>query len=167
MKKIDLKSRGFSLAEMLVYVAILALSLVFITTALVRISTSYRVLKDAKNISHAAADILSRMVYEIRQSDSIDGAQSTFGSSPGRLMLGQSGVSKEFYLSSGALRLREAGVDQGSLTPAGATVTGFTVYQLQNSVSKAVAVTLTIASKAGTATTTKTFRTTAVLRDVY
>ncbi len=158
---------GFSLVEMLVYVAILALALVFITTALVRVSTSYRALKDAKNISHAAADILSRMVYEIRQSDAVDTGSSNFGSSPGRLTLTQSGVSKEFYIASSTLRLRDAGVDQGSLTPVGATIESFTVYQLQNSVSKAIAISLTIASKAGNATTTKTFQTTAVMRDVY
>jgi Tfp pilus assembly protein FimT len=161
------RSRGFSLIEMLAYVAILTAALVFIVGGMVRISTSYRALKDAKNISHAAADILSRLVYEVRQSSAIDTANSTFTTSPGRLSLVQSDGTREFYIASSTLRLRENGVDQGSLTPAGATVTGFTVYQLQNSVSQAVAITLTLASRAGVSTTSETFRTTAVMRNVY
>ncbi len=78
---------GVSLVEMLVYIALLTSVTTLVVNGLVTMSKSYTDLRLSKNITTSATTALSRMVYEIRQAQSVDATQSTFVTNPGQLTL--------------------------------------------------------------------------------
>jgi len=163
---------GVSLVEMLIYIALLTSVMTLVINGLVTMSKSYTDLRLSKNITTSATSALSRMVYEIRQAQSIDTVQSTFVTNPGQLTLNTTPVSGipttvRFYVQNGLLRVMTGGIDEGQITLSGTTVTNLIFNQIQNSISKAVKITLTLQSTIGSKTKTETFYATAVLRNIY
>ncbi len=65
------------------------------------------------------------------------------------------------------LRVMTGGVDEGQITLSGATVSNLTFTRVQNSISQAIKISLTLQSTVGSKTKTETFYTTAVLRNIY
>lgn len=168
----NLRKTGVSLVEMLVYIALLTSVTTLVVNGLVTMSRSYTDLRLSKNITTSATTALSRMVYEIRQAQSIDAGQSTFVTSPGQLTLNTtpaSGVptTVRFYVQNSILRVMTGGVDEGQITLSGATVSNLTFTRVQNSISQAIKISLTLQSTVGSKTKTETFYTTAVLRNIY
>src|SRR3989344_2406588 len=110
--------KGFSLVEMLIYIAILALMLSVIMNIIVSTVRSERVIKVLRNVEDSAILSLERIVRETRQAESVNLVSSDLGSNPGKLVLTDALGSPraEFYLSSGRLFLKENGVDVGALT---------------------------------------------------
>lgn len=166
------KSRGFSLPEMIVYVAILTLLLVVIVSMLSNLTSSQRQLKASKNIENSAIFGFDRMVRETRDARSIDTVSSIFGINPGSLSLLTTdtlGNSKtlRFYLLGNSLRVSENGADQGPLTPADARVTSLIFRQITTANSSAVKIEMTVESGAGDFLKSEEFSTTAVLRGSY
>lgn len=159
------------MVEMLIYLALLASVTVFLVNGISAITKSYADIRLAKAVSASASGALQRIIYETRQASSINLAGSTFGANPGVLSLVSTSASGAtttvaFTVSNGVLRVSRGGVDEGPLTLSGASVTNFTLALLQNSVSNAVRVTLTIQSSFGVKTRTETFYTTAVTRNM-
>lgn len=162
---------GFSLVEMIIYLAILTVVTIFLVNGISALTKSYADIRLAKAVSSSAGVALQRIVHETRQATSFDLGQSTFGSNPGQLTLvttnGSGATSTvRFFVSNGLLRVSVAGVDQGPLTLSGASVTNFTLSLLQNSISNGVRITLTVQSSFGNKTRTETFYTTAVTRNM-
>lgn len=163
---------GFTLVEMLVYVAILAVIFVLainITLAMMRAFTDIRVSRD---INNAATVALERITRETRAAYDIDGAQSTFGTHPGRLTLltkdaAGSNTSVEFFVSGSTLRIKEGGVDRGALTPQRVVVDNLVFYSLTGVRSKAVKIEMQITGTRGNVSKTRSFYVTAVLRGSY
>jgi prepilin-type N-terminal cleavage/methylation domain-containing protein len=165
------KQRGFSMVEMLIYLALLASVTVFLLNGISAITKSYADIRLAKAVTASASDALQRIVYEVRQASSFDLAGSTFSSHPGVLSLVSTSAdgattTVAFSVNSGILRVSRGGVDEGPLTLSGASVTNFTLALLQNGVSNGVRITLTLQSAFGTKTRTETFYTTAVTRNM-
>lgn len=158
---------GFSLVEILVYIAVLVLvSLAGVLTYL-SLSTTLVRYETERAVGHAAQVTLERMVRDIRGATSINSALSTFGSSPGALALVSGATTTEFSLTGGNVRLAVNGVDIGPLTSDDVTVDGllFTQYVGTSTVLVRVALTLSAANEA--ASTTRTFYESAVLRGSY
>lgn len=163
---------GFSLVEMVVYIAILTLMSVYVVNSLTTLTRSYNDLRLAKNVNNSAAVALQRMVYEIRQASTVDSVNSTFGTSPGQLTLNTTDASgnattAQFFVLNGVLRVKMGGVDQGPITQSNAVVTNLIFKQVQNSISKGIVITLGLQSSFGTKVRSETFYTTAVLRNIY
>jgi Tfp pilus assembly protein FimT len=168
----SLRTTGVSLVEMLVYVALLTSVTTVVINGMITMSSTYNSLRLSKNVTTSATTALSRMVYEIRQAQSIDTTQSTFVTSPGQLTLNTTPASSasttvKFYVQNGVLRVATGGVDEGQITLSNTTVTNLVFNQIQNSISKAVKISLTLQSTVGSKTKTETFYTTAVLRNIY
>lgn len=162
---------GFSMVEMLIYLALLASVTIFLVNGISAITKSYADIRLAKAVSTSASAALQRIIHETRQASSIDLSGSTFGANPGVLRLvdtDSSGATTTvaFTVVNGVLRVSRGGVDEGPLTLSGASVTNFTLALLQNSISNAVRMTLTIQSSFGVKTRTETFYTTAVTRNM-
>ncbi len=162
---------GFSMVEMLIYLALLASVTIFLVNGISAITKSYADIRLAKAVSTSASAALQRIIHETRQASSIDLSGSTFGANPGVLRLvdtDSSGATTTvaFTVVNGVLRVSRGGVDEGPLTLSGASVTNFTLALLQNSISNAVRLTLTIQSSFGVKTRTETFYTTAVTRNM-
>lgn len=160
--------KGFSLIEMLVYLAILTLMLWVIANILNSMIRTERVAASSKNVENAAIFGLDRIVREVRDASLVT-ASSTLDVSPGVLSLSGldvSGQAKsvEFYLIQNVLHIKENGVDKGALTENNAKVTSLIFSVINNTNSKSVKTTMTVES--GTSTTYKkeTFYSTTILR---
>jgi len=154
--------------EMLIYLSILALMLWVIGNILNSMIQTERVASSSKVVENAAIFGLERMVREIRDASNVE-ASSVLDLNPGVLVLSgtdTNGGAKtiEFFLSLGALHIKENGVDKGALTESKATVTSLVFSLLSNPNSKSVKTVMTVES--GTSTTYKkeTFYSTTILR---
>ncbi|MEI8339121.1 MAG: type II secretion system protein [bacterium] len=156
---------GFTLIEMLVYLAIFIVLVMAITSSLVYLSKSYQELAQRKNLTNSAVSVLNRISFETRQASSINIANSVFGTSSSRLYLDSkntdgSNTNYDFYLDSSVLKLKKDGVDQGALTLPGVAVNSFEIYRPVGTSTNAVTVKMSLTS----GTKTGDFGTTAVIR---
>ncbi len=164
--------RGTTLIEGVFYIFVLTLMFGAIIGALVSLSRSYRSIQSAQNVETTAEVSLDRIVREIRDATSIDIANSTLGSSPGVLTLNTTDVSGnattiQFYASSSRVRVKEAGVDIGPLTPSAASVTSLIFRTITTAQSQGVKIEMTVTSGTGTAAKTKKFYASAIERGSY
>lgn len=164
--------RGFSLVEMLFYVALLSLALVAVMQTIVVVTRSYTVLRAAQHIEQESAAALERMLREARDAHNTADAGSTFGAHPGRLFLNTtsgSGSARtvEFYLDSGKLALKEDGAMTGFLTSSTTNIQNLVFRKITTTRSQGVKIELTMQSGVGHAARSENFYGTAVLRDSY
>lgn len=159
------------MVEMIIYMALLAGITVFLVNGISAITKSYADIRLAKAVSASASSALQRIAYETRQASSFNLAGSSFGVNPGVLSLVSENANGAtttvtFSVANGLLRVSRGGVDEGPLTLSSASVTNFTIALLQNAVSNAARITLTIQSSFGVKTRTETFYTTIVTRNM-
>lgn len=162
-------TKGFSLVETLFYVIILSFSLFVVSETVLVMVRSVKNLHADERAAQDGAAVLSRIAREIHNADSITDAESSFAVHPGRLLLHTTdavGAARtvEFYVSSGALMLRENGVLAGALTGAETSVKNLVFRKIVTPRSIGVKTELTIQ---GAASTTRAFYTTSVLRNSY
>ncbi len=159
---------GFSLVEMIIYVGLLALVLVSLVNMLLGMARAYSYLKLSRHIQSSAVVALDRVIRDIRNAQSVNMPQSVLGASPGVLTLNtttatSSSQTLQFYVSSGALRVKQDGGDLGPLTLSDVTVSNLIFRQMNTGISQAVKIELTLTA----GTHTANFYATAVLRDSY
>ncbi len=153
--------RGFSTIELLVYLAIVATALTLIVGTALGLSRAYGGAANLARIERDAVAILERITRETRAGASVDGAGS-------ELVLNMDdGGTREFFVSDGALHMKENGVDQGALTGSTIAVSSFVVRPITTGRSEAVKIELALQSGSGTASTTKRFYATTILRNSY
>lgn len=165
-------TRGFTLVELVVYIAILVLALVIIIEAMAGFAKVYHRVAASQSLARSGSYAMERMVREIRNAQSIDQTGSTFGAHPGRLTLvtpaaGGTTVSSEFSIASSSLQLSRDGVVLGTLTTPGTVVDNLVFYRMATSTSEAVRIILTLSATYGTSTVSATFYDSAVLRGSY
>lgn len=163
------KVEGFSLVEMLIYIAILVLMLSVIMNVIVSTVQSGRIIKALRNVENSAIISLERLVRETRQAESVNLATSVFGSSPGRLVLegvdaGGGPRTVEFYLSSDRLLFKENGIDLGALTQADARVSNLVFKRFTGPNSEGIRTEITIESGTSTNFRSNNFYFSTVLR---
>lgn len=171
---IRLKKRrqaGYSLVEVIVYVAILGmLSALIISLLLVMLRSfvDFRLVRKLNQSTMVTLDRFSRVVHDAL---SVDAVESTLGTNPGRLVLNTtlpdgSPATVEFSLQGTTLVIVSAGVAASS-TASQVAVTNLIFRQLNTPHSQAVRMEATLeASRAGLRRS-GTFTTTAILRGSY
>lgn len=160
--------KGFSLIEMLVYLALLALILVALVNMILSMNKAYGYLKYSRHLQTSGVDALDRMVRDIRNAQSVNTGESTLDASPGVLTLNtttstSSAQTLKFYISGGALHINQDGGDLGLLTLPDTTVTNLIFRKMSTGISEAVKIEMTITA----GTHTGNFYSTAILRDSY
>jgi len=163
------KRAGFSLLEMLLYVAILTFMIVVIMNILVSVSRSQKALVASRNIQASGMLTLERITREVRDANTISITESVFATHPGRLVLesfDELGNSRkvEFFLLNGAVHIMEDGVDLGQLSQPGVVVTGLLFRYLSSPNSKGVRTELILESGTGIASRTINLYSTSVIR---
>ena len=83
---------GFSLIEVIIYVALLLILFVVITATLLAITRTSKELAAWQSLQNEGVSIMDRLAREVRAADSLD-AGGVFGSNPGKLVLLTSGLS--------------------------------------------------------------------------
>ena len=161
-------SRGFSLVEMIIYIAILTLMLGVIISMLSSMIRTERIADSSKAVENAAIFGLERIVREVRDASTV-AASSTLNTSPGLLSLsGTDGNGQpktvEFSLQQGVLHIKENGTDKGALTENKAKVTSLIFNLISNTNSKSIKTVMTVESGTSTTYIQKTFYTTTILR---
>jgi len=135
---------------MIIYIAFFAILSVLAINATIMVMRSFYTLRINQSISQSATTAMERMSREIRNAYNIDTANSTLGTSPGRLTLLTKDnigtlISVEFYVTAGnQVNMKIAGVDQGSLMTKTVTITNLVFTQITTANSKAVKVDMTL-----------------------
>lgn len=163
---------GFSLTEMVIYVAILSvLTIVTVnsTFSAIRAFAEFRVSRD---LSSSGTSLVERLTREIRKAHGIDAPNSTLGTNPGRLTLltkdaGGVDTTVEFYIESNKLKIKEGGVAMGSLTSSTTIITNFIARSLTNTNSSAIKAEIGLMSTRGNISKSGNFYTTILLRGGY
>ncbi|MFA4890137.1 MAG: prepilin-type N-terminal cleavage/methylation domain-containing protein [Candidatus Paceibacterota bacterium] len=159
-----MKKAGFSLIEMVVYIAIAAGILAASVNSISSLMKSFNSARVTSKINNSAEAGMERMTREIRTAYGVN-SSSVLDSSPGRLKLdtyNASGATTtlEFYLNNGVLMVVEGGGAENPLTLNGVSVSNLVFYQIANATtSKAVKVEVIINGK--------NFYDTAILRNSY
>ncbi len=161
-------NKGYSLVEMIIYLAILSIVSVLILNTLLSFTESYRTLAVLRVVEHSGIDSMERMTRDIRSAYGVDLPNSTFGTSPGVLTLNStiSGASKttKFYVQNGTLKVDVNGAYFGPLTSANTTVTNLVFDKISNTNSTAIRITLTVSGTVSGTTKVKTYHDTIILR---
>jgi Tfp pilus assembly protein PilW len=166
------KQKGMSLVETMVYIFILSLLLLVVANALYSVSKLYRVIQSSRAIESTAELALERITREVRDATSVDTVESTLNVSPGKLVLNTTNdigtpMIIEFQLVGERVRIKEAGVDIGPLSPSKARITNLVFRRIQADKSVAVRVEMNVESGLEQSYKTKAFYTTVVLRGSY
>lgn len=168
-----MKTKGFTLIEALVYIALLTVMFLGVVKTLTLLSTSYRKVEAVRSLETSAIISMDRILRVTKDATSIDTAQSSFNVSSGVLALNgldanSTPVSISFSLSGGRIMLAENGVNLGPLTTGDTNVTSLIFRQYSTTTSSAVKVEM-IMTNASSApfSTTRNFYGTAVLRGSY
>lgn len=161
MKKVQ-HNQGFSLVEMLIYLAILTIIFVVVVNTILSFTGSYKTLTAQRNVENAAIGAMERMTRDIREATQID----SLGSSDITVSSILSGLSTttRFIVESGKLNLYVNGSLVGPLTVGSTTVTNLTFTQLSGGYNGGVKIDLTLQSIVGQATVIKSYHSTVILR---
>jgi len=160
------------MVELVVYIALLTVITVLAIQSTLSMTRAFADLRVSRDLNSSATALLERMSRDMRSANSVDTAQSTLGSHPGRLTLnttdsGGSATTVEFYVENSLVKIRENGVAQGSIMSSNTTIDSFIVRQLTNASTEAVKVEATITATRGDLSKTRNFYTTIVLRGSY
>jgi len=166
------KQKGFSLVEMIIYIAITSLVMIVIVDVILTVSRSNKQSVVYNNVKNSAISSLEKIVRETRSSISIDVGQSVFDSEDGALFLNskdQNGDPKtiKFYIENDLLVVDVNGARFGPLTTNGTKVSGIIFNLFDTGNSKAVKIKIGIEGEKNGFTKNEDFYSTVVLRGSY
>ncbi len=168
IKKEKQKIKGFSLIEVIVYMAILILILFIILGSLVMVTDIQEKVIAGKDLNKSATVSIDRILRETRSSTSIDIDNSVFDDQNGVLSLEHEDTEDEiiFYLSDSSLYLEKEGETQ-RLTHKGTDVLYFNIDKIESDVFDAVKVRIGFSHPYSDGSIEQSFRSTAILRGSY
>ena len=161
-------SRGYSLVEMVIYVAILSVISLLAINTILSFGPSYHTLLAYRSAENSGVLSMERMSRDIRSATSVDTANSTLGTSPGVLTLvatsNNVSTTTKFYVQNSVLKVDINGTYFGPLSEASSSITSLIFRVLSGNTSSAVKVDMTVQGKAGAITEVKTYHATIILR---
>lgn len=164
--------QGYTLIELIVYVAIFAVFSVLATNSLLTMTRVFAENRVMRDLNSGAVVSMERISREIKGANSIDVALSTFSSNPGVLTLNStdaSGVARtvKFYVSDGILKIDENGTYLGDLTSQYVTVSNIIFRTFSTPQSSVIKIEMTLTSTRGNLVRTENFYNTISLRGDY
>lgn len=164
------RQRGYTLVELIVYIAIAAVVLLAIVSAVEYAYVFYRQLTVGPRVDQAGAAAAERIIRDIRTGSSVDLTESTFGVPLGELTITAGDgatTSKKFYVDSGELEYQEGSADPVALSPADMYVSRFLLNYLSTGESQAVRFELELTYPTDAGTSTRSYTGLAILRHSY
>lgn len=164
------RQRGFTLVEMVIYIAFFAMLSILAVDATMVVMKSFHTLRLSQSVNQSATVAMERMSREIRNAYSYDVLQSTLNTNPGRLTLntkdsGGANTTIEFYMTAGnQLGMKEGGVDKGLLVTKSVKLTNLIFRPITTLNSKAIKIEATLEDTRSTTVQTVKFYDTIVLR---
>lgn len=171
-QKTKRSSLGFSLIEIVLYVSLFSVVSAISMNALLQTIKSFNNLRVSRNINDSSVSVMERLTRDIKSATTINLAQSTFGTSPGRLTLNTVNASGtpmtvEYYVASSSLRIKENGVDVGSLVSARTQVSALVFYYINTGTTVGVKIELHLTSSRASVNDIDHFYDTSILRGSY
>ncbi|HEY0980358.1 MAG TPA: prepilin-type N-terminal cleavage/methylation domain-containing protein [Candidatus Paceibacterota bacterium] len=158
--KIKNTNKGYSLLELLVYVALFAMISVLLVHSLVVLMRTYASAQGFRRLQNNGELIIERITREVRDAESI--STGTFGTHPGTLTLASGGDTVAFAVSNGAATITENSTT-GILSTSQVAVTNMVFRRITTPVGEGVKVELTLTATGGVIRTAS-FYSTALLR---
>lgn len=162
--------RGFSLVEMLFYIALLTVLLIVVINFVLLMVTSYRNIRATQVIESSAVAAMDRMVGEIRNADSVDTGNSVFNNAAGVVVINTATTTPakiKFDGSTTTLAVYEDNVYSGPLLSSDARIKSLTFRSISTSTSAAIRIELELESGTSSFYKSKKFYDTAILRGSY
>lgn len=164
------KNTGFSLVEMIIYLAVLSMFSLLIVELIFMMTTSYRKLVLARTLANAGVVSMERISREIRTASDVDPANSLFDVNPGYLRLNTTDTNGllhtvSFKLEDGRINIYKNETLIGPLTPSQASTTQLVFRLYTGSRSKAVGIEMIVEAESGDEVRSETFQTMIVLRN--
>lgn len=172
MKKKIRKNKGFTVAELVVYIGVMMLALVAITVLLVNSSKIMRTVQAEKEVRVAATDSIERMTREIKNSTEILFGNSLLDDDRGRVSVMSRFTSENpqqvgFALNeNGSIEVLEGNVVAGNLTSEKVNVEKLKFQHFTHGETESIRIELSLSAKTQPEKVT-TFYSTAVLRGSY
>lgn len=172
VKRASSVKTGFSLTEMVIYVAILSVLTIVTVNSTFSAIRSFAEFRVSRDLNSSGASLMERLTREIRMANGIDAPNSALGTNPGRLKLltkdtGGANTTVEFYIENNLLKIKEGGVAAGSLTSSTTAVTNFIARSLTNANSSAIKAEIGLTATRGNISKSGNFYTTIILRGGY
>ncbi len=164
-------SWGFSMVEMIIYVALLSFFMIVAINGAIIMISSYSKAQSARLLDSSINLLVSKIGREARGATSINDALSIFNQSPGRISFftTNAGVSVplEFYIEGGVLKMKRDGVFIGDVTLPGVSVDEILFKKIDNFGRQAFKMTITLTANKSGQTKTENFYYTTALRGGY
>lgn len=166
------KNSGFSLVEILVYIAVFAVLAVVVINSYATVVASFNETQTNRDLQESGNTVMERISREIRQASSVTVANSTLGSSPGILEMAStdySGTAQtvKFTLASGAVNLYINGSLIGNLVGQNISATSLIFRRFTTTAGTGVKIELTIQDQRGKDRKTANFYNSIILRGDY
>lgn len=158
-----LHTAGFSLVEMIVYIAVLLVISVASIQSMLSLDTLIKQYSAERQLTRSAITALERFIYDARDAETVFSVTS---GQYGDITFTIDGQQVSYATSGDALHVSVAGVDQGPLTLSGVVVDTVAFYAYDD-VSEFARVELQLTSTVGEYSLTRTYRAGATLRESY
>ena len=164
---------GFSLVEVLVYLAIFTVLSILVINSFIVILSSFNTTNANRRILESGTVVMERMTREIRQASSINIANSTMGANPGVLYLnttdsGNNVIFVKFKKeTNGDLDIYQNSNSGNNLLGSHVTVSSLVFRRITTTESEAVKIEMTITYSEGNITKSENFYNTIILRGSY
>jgi Tfp pilus assembly protein PilW len=145
MRNLSLQ-RGYSLLELVIYLALFTLLSIVLIKSLVTVMRTYATAQSYRALQNNGELVLERITREVREADSFSGG--TYGINPGTLGLSANGQITTFSVVNGAVQINDNGTT-GILTTSEVTVTSLIFKQITTTTTKGVKVELTLTTASG------------------
>lgn len=156
---------GFTLLEVLVYIAVLLLAMGATITTFFTLRDSFERARTERELTDAAVQVLERVTREVRKADNLGVGTSL----PGTIILTQGTSTAEFRSNGGRVEQRLNGGSYSPISPDTVTLSNLSFYHYTNDAleSEAIRTILTLSVTSPYLTMTKTFYATTVMRKTY
>ncbi|MEK7535475.1 MAG: type II secretion system protein [Patescibacteria group bacterium] len=166
-----IKNKGFTLIELVVYTAIVAVIFALVLTGMIGLYRSSRVARLSRTVNISAVTALERISREVRDAGTVMTASSTLNTNPGVLTIetdnaSTTGGAYTFSVSSGRVQIADNTSTQ-FLTSSDVNVSELTFWLATSTNGEAVRVKIIAAPVASSTLPARTFYSTTVLRESY
>lgn len=165
------KQSGYSLIELLVYVALFAVVLIIFVQGAIELLNTYAQYSANRIVRNTSLELFERVGHELRDAQTINVSSSVFTTHPGTLAYitneDEMNMNSSIILDNGSLLLYEESNLVGPLTPEEIEVSDFVLYHLNNTSSEMVVIEVTLSTTKRNVTVEKSYRDAFVLRGSY
>lgn len=165
------KQKGYTLLELVFYIAFLALLSVLVVEVFMTMTKSFVEIRSMRDLTQSASVSMERMIREIRDADTVQVADSVFNTNPGSLSLQsvENGVTRtvKFMVSGTDLEMYEDGVLVGVLNGETVSINSLIFRSVSTPVSEGIKIELILQESRSNISRTEEFYGAAMLRGSY